>query len=445
MAQSHPQRRSLTYEQDACLWIVFQGLQYLNPAEKKRLAEVTGLETKQVGVWFQRRNTYYKKNNFFFLGTVCGPSNSEPRPQFWSSLAYARKVLKEKSLANNPDHTTQTKQQDPSSIKTQQVQQSLLLQGLISTDTTRMVSDICSSNQQSQLRATKQCREYTENHQLSMKETLKVVPQLVRFLDMNSTAELRLEAAWAIKNITSVIGNNNDPTRSPEQIFSVVSALGVSRLVALLNPCTDVTEHALSALGNIAADCLDFRDHEISCGVVPPLHTLIRALITSGKTPVDDILRKATWLLSILCYVPLSCVTASQIFNLQPVLTPLLCHVDPQIASDACWALSYLTDGATAVKQTINLTALPRLVLQVVAFSEGVNNIPEQNVQLLIPLLHTIANIIDDVGNSEKLDAVHAAIDLGRDFDRIKDIHGVTAHGHLCFLTAKILKSYGLE
>ena len=363
MAESSPQSNSLTDKQNTYLVVVFRGVQYLSSAEMDRLAKETGLTKERVQKWFQN-NRDLSRRKHWPLEEVPKLKRKVLRDKFLLSLNEAKKIFEEKS-ANNPTRTKRSElaqwARESSLIKLLLTDaEKSELQDIVTQQLKDMIQGICSSDQHSQLRATQQCRKYTENNQLSMEHTRKVMNKLVNFLDVDSKTELQLEAAWVIKNITSVIEGKNDGTGSCEQIFAVVVARAVKPLVKLLHPCTDLTEPALFALGNIVTDCSDLKNHVIEYDVVPPLC----ALVGSYDVPVD-ILRKATWLLSILCYEPfygtLSPVTAMKL--IQPVLVPLLGHPDLQIVSDACQALSYLTEG-------ICVAVVPGLLAQVHASSE---------------------------------------------------------------------------
>ena len=46
-----------------------------------------------------------------------------------------------------------------------------------------------------------------------------------------------------------------------------------------------------------------------------------------------------------------------------PALAHLICHADKEVVSDACWALSYLTDGSTErIQAVVDAGVVPRLV-----------------------------------------------------------------------------------
>ncbi|MES1917858.1 MAG: hypothetical protein MHM6MM_009558, partial [Cercozoa sp. M6MM] len=140
--------------------------------------------------------------------------------------------------------------------------------------------------------------------------------------------DLVFEAAWALTNIAS--GNR-------EQTAAVVNAGGIPEFVRLLAvPNETVREQAVWALGNIAGDSSQCRNMVLEAGVMQPL----LALCQDQKLTM---LRNCAWTLSNLCRG-----RPAPRFELVrvalPVLTSLLYMQDKEVLTDACWALSYLSD-----------------------------------------------------------------------------------------------------
>lgn len=64
-----------------------------------------------------------------------------------------------------------------------------------------------------------------------------------------------------------------------------------------------------------------------------------------GKATRLTMIRNAVWALSNLCRGKNPPPDFTKISPCLPVLARLLFHADPDVLSDACWALSYLSDG----------------------------------------------------------------------------------------------------
>merc|ERR1719421_1419392 len=157
-----------------------------------------------------------------------------------------------------------------------------------------------------------------------------VLPRFVSFLQDVARPELQFEAAWVLTNIAS---------GTAEQTRAVVDNGALPIFVELLqSPNDDVREQAMWALGNIAGDSPNFRDLVLQSGGLTPVMTVLRE---SEKT---SMMRNATWTLSNLCRgkppPPFEWVSPAL-----GTLANLIYSGDVEVLTDACWALSYLSDG----------------------------------------------------------------------------------------------------
>uniref|UniRef100_A0A8C9GV28 Importin subunit alpha n=1 Tax=Piliocolobus tephrosceles TaxID=591936 RepID=A0A8C9GV28_9PRIM len=207
-----------------------------------------------------------------------------------------------------------------------------------------------------------------------------VVPYIVNFLKYDDKTDLQFEAAWVLTNIAS---------GSQEQTKVVIDNNAVPYLVRLLNSeKEDVCEQAVWALGNIAGDSAECREYVLNENSLP---LLLKILRTSHKR---TLIRNAAWTLSNLCRgkpAPKFEIVSKAL----PTLALLIYNDDEEILTDACWTLSYLSDGSNE-----NISA----VLDVGVAERVVELLSHSSFLVQTPALRTVGNIV--TGDDIQTDAV---------------------------------------
>ncbi|GAU11450.1 hypothetical protein TSUD_344410 [Trifolium subterraneum] len=289
----------------------------------------------------------------------------EGRRRREDNLVEIRKNRREESLQKKRREGLQA-QQMPESVNSTQVEKKL-------EHIPALVTGIWTDDNNMQFEATTQFRKLLSiERSPPIEEVIQagVVPRFIEFLMREDFPQLQFEAAWALTNIASGTSENTKV---------VIDSGAVPIFVKLLaSPSDDVREQAVWALGNVAGDSPRCRDLVLSHGALLPL------LAQLNEHAKLSMLRNATWTLSNFCRGKPQ-PAFDQVKPALPALAQLIHSNDEEVLTDACWALSYLSDGANdKIQGVIDAGVCSRLVELLLHPSPSV----------LIPALRTVGNIV---------------------------------------------------
>ncbi|KAL9263460.1 Importin subunit alpha-1-like protein [Drosera capensis] len=236
-----------------------------------------------------------------------------------------------------------------------------------------LVAGVNSDNLNSQFEATTQFRKLLSiERSPPIDEVIQsgVVPRFVQFLVREDFPQLQFEAAWALTNVAS---GTSDHTKV------VIDSGAVPIFVKLLGTKgDDVREQAVWALGNVAGDSPKCRDLVLNHGALLPL------LAQLNEHSKLSMIRNATWTLSNFCrgkpQPPFELVSPAL-----PTLERLIRSNDDEVLTDACWALSYLSDGTNDKIQAVIEAGVCPVLVQLLM---------HPSTSVLIPAVRAVGNIV---------------------------------------------------
>jgi hypothetical protein len=249
-----------------------------------------------------------------------------------------------------------------------------------------LAAQVCSPNPEQQFQSTQQIRKLLsipKNAPIQELIDTGIVPRFVELLKDISRPELQFEVEWVLTNVAA---------GTPAQTKTVVEAGALPVFIQLLqSPNADVQEQAVWAIGNIAGDSTNLRDLVLHAGGLFPMMSVLQ------QTDKQSMIRNATWTLSNFCRgkpsPPFEAVKPAL-----SILSLLIHSTDVEVLTDACWALSFISDGAHeritgviqagVVQRLVQLLTHPSALVQIPALRAVGNIVTGDDDQTQVVLQH---------------------------------------------------------
>lgn len=194
------------------------------------------------------------------------------------------------------------------------------------------------------------------------------IERLIDLLDAPDP-NIQFNAAWSLTNIAS---------GATSYAALIISHGAIPKFIGFLRCNSEkLREQAAWCLGNMAGDGQPIRDEILGSGVMEPLLDCINNFDNAPAT-----MRNAVWLLAQLCRNKPS-PAFDVVEPCLPTVKRLLSHPMTEVQDDACWAVSYLSDGPPARIHAVQKYDVFPIVMQMLR---------SQRETVMLPAVRTFGN-----------------------------------------------------
>lgn len=204
-----------------------------------------------------------------------------------------------------------------------------------------------------------------------------VLPNFIQLL-MHPDPKVQFEAAWALTNVAST-----EFTRTVAQYGAIPNLVQL-----LLSGNPDVREQSAWCLGNIAGDATDLRDMVLEAGALEPMLKNVAEPANKG------LLNNVVWAISNLCRGKPQ-PNLALVEPAVPHLAKLIHENNSPAVMDACWAISYISDGDDARIDAVMNTGVTPALIKLLGSS---------NSSIVTPALRALGNFVS--GNERQTQGV---------------------------------------